>query len=285
AVLSFVDRNGVDNRYQDLYYDEELDGPEAAIPDEDGGMLYAVILPGINASISPAKAHGARAPAAMTGAAAPANTGTPQSPRTPQHADTPQHAAPPASVAPPPQYPTPPPQADSVPQYAPPPQTPRTPQYTAPPAGTAVPRTPANGTVLLEEAETRNKERNISSSSEQSAAALLSSPKPSRKKPAPLFRHIFSEDQTVPAGGDDYLLYEILQKSWMKYSYMEAKAALSTFLAQHRDEGTTNRALFYLAEAEYFTGNYDGALKLFLTVQDCFPQLAGKWIDSCIDLY
>lgn len=81
------------------------------------------------------------------------------------------------------------------------------------------------------------------------------------------------------------MLYEILQRNWMKYRYTEAKAELSAFLAQNRDAGATQRATFYLAEAEYFTGNYDGALKLFLTVQDSFPPLAGKWIDSCIDLY
>ncbi len=138
--------------------------------------------------------------------------------------------------------------------------------------------------LIKEEEETLNKKREISFQAERNAALLVPAKKGSKRKATPLFRHIFSEDQVVPAGGDDWLLYEILNDGWMQYSYVQAKAKLSSFLSQNREEGATRRATFYLAEAEYFTDNYEEALNLFLTVQDSFPELAGKWIDSCIDL-
>ena len=137
---------------------------------------------------------------------------------------------------------------------------------------------------IREEAETLNKERSIRPDTERMAADLYMPRHGSGRRAAPLFRHIFSEDQVLPSGGDDYLLYAILQESWLSYRYREAKAELSAFLAQRRDTGPTERATFYLAEAEYFTGNYLEALNLFVSVQDSFPQLAGKWIDSCLDL-
>ncbi|MBQ3687723.1 MAG: hypothetical protein II932_07810, partial [Treponema sp.] len=61
AVLTFVDEKEDDEAYRDLYYDEELDGPdgEDQTGREDTGMLYAVILPGINATISPVQASAA----------------------------------------------------------------------------------------------------------------------------------------------------------------------------------------------------------------------------------
>ncbi len=256
AVLTFVDRKGEDLGYQDLYYDEELDGPggEGGVK-EDGGMLYAAVLPGINATISSARAS---------------STGTPSMAGTPAPSQT-THTAPSRETAPSTG-------ADRTVGLA---------ASQAPSQATGADRTAASpqrgdGLVLMEEAETRNKERNISPQAERSASQLVGK---GRQKPTPLFRHIFSEDQVVPPGGDDYLLYKVLQEGWMQGRYAEAKAGLSSFLAQRRDDGATKRATFYLAEAEYFTGNYTGALNLFLTVQDSFPALAGKWIDSCIDFY
>jgi hypothetical protein len=241
AVLSFVDKSGVVGNYKNLYYDEELDGPEAeAVPDEDSGMLYSVILPGINTTIAPARAYVPTYTAALPDAAREASP--PSSAATVRIVDTPHEADRPH-------------EADS-------------------PGGL--------GTVT-EEAETKYKEGSITPRAEEAAYPLLS--RKGRRRAVPLTRHIFSEDQTEPQGGDDYLLYRILQESWLKYRYTDARATLTSFLAQRREAAATGRATFYLAEAEYFMGNYAEALNLFLTVQDSFPQLSGKWIDSCIDLY
>ncbi len=229
AVLTFVDEKEEEEDYQDLYYDEELDGPEGENRvQEDSGMLYTVILPGINSTISPIKAMAAGF----------------QAPASPQQDSEKLEEA--AKLK----------EADRLREEA----------------------------FLKEVEETLHKERNIRFDTEKKAADLKASDK-SRRKAAPLFRHIFSEDQLPPAGGDDYLLYAILQENWIRYGYEESKSSLSAFLAQHRDEEAMQRATFYLAEAEYFTGNYVEALNLFVTVQDSFPQLAGKWIDSCLDLH
>lgn len=243
AVLTFVDGKEVAEDYRDLYYDEVLDGPDGENRvEEDSGMLYAVILPGINATISPIKAAAAASP-----------TATPASPL----------------------YET-----DRLHQADRPPQ-----------AGMAQKQDSIreaerlrDAAFLREEEETLNKERSIRPETERKAADLHYPRTTSGRKAVPLFRHIFSEDQVLPVGGDDYLLYKILQDTWLAYRYREAKAELTAFLAQRRESRATERATFYLAEAEYFTGNYVEALNLFVTVQDSFPQVAGKWIDSCLDL-
>ncbi len=249
AVLTFVDGKEVAEDYRDLYYDEVLDGPDGENRvEEDSGMLYAVILPGINATISPIKAAAAASP-----------TATPASPL--YEADTLLKADRPH-------------QADTLLQ-----------------AGMAQKQDSIreaerlrDAAFLREEEETLNKERSIRPETERKAADLHYPRTTSGRKAVPLFRHIFSEDQVLPAGGDDYLLYKILQDTWLAYRYREAKAELTAFLAQRRESRATERATFYLAEAEYFMGNYVEALNLFVTVQDSFPQVAGKWIDSCLDL-
>ncbi len=229
AVLTFVDEKEEEEDYQDLYYDEELDGPanENKI-EEDKGMLYTVILPGINSTISPIKPMAA-------------STHAPIAP----HQDESLLSV-----------------ADRLKDA----------------------ERQKDEAFLKEVEETLHKERSILPETEKKAAKLTDSARSGRKA-VPLFRHIFSEDQLPPAGGDDYLLYEILQENWIQNRYREAKSSLSAFLSQHRDKGAMERATFYLAEAEYYTGNYIEALNLFVTVQDSFPLLTGKWIDSCLDLY
>ncbi len=261
AILTFVDKQGAEDGYAGLYYDEELDGPDGdSRVDEDSGMLYAAVLPGLNSTVAPVRASAGQA-AERTAILLPSASET--------NADN-------LPVA-----------AESVSKGASPVMANTLRSTDTLPRNTDTPRDSSSRKMtefIKEEEETLNKEREISFQSERNAALLLPAKNVSKRKATPLFRHIFSEDQVVPAGGDDWLLYEILNEGWMQYSYVQAKAKLSAFLSQHREEGATNRATFYLAEAEYFTDNYEEALNLFLTVQDSFPELAGKWIDSCIDL-
>ena len=261
AVLTFVDEKEDDEDYTDLYYDEVLDGPSGAdqvdqTGTEDTGMLYAVILPGINATISPIQASAAAPSAGSAGSL----TGTAYESSPLYSADTLRNAD---RML----------QADLAPR----------PANTSSDSIRDAQRL-REAAFLREEEETLNKERSIRPETERKAADLYAPRHASGRRTAPLFRHIFSEDQVLPPGGDDYLLYAILQETWLPYRYREAKAELTAFLAQRRDKGPTERATFYLAEAEYFTGNSMEALNLFVSVQDCFPELAGKWIDSCLDL-
>ncbi|MBQ6568546.1 MAG: hypothetical protein IJL80_15990 [Treponema sp.] len=262
AVLTFVDKQGADDGYAGLYYDEELDGPDGeSRVDEDSGMLYAAVLPGLNSTVAPVRASAGQAPG---------NTAMLLIPDAHESTRGGELAADDLPVA-----------TESLSKTDSPVMANTMPCYKEAPGSTSGRKMTE---IIREEEETLSKEREISFQSERNAALLLPARKGSKRKATPLFRHIFSEDQLVPAGGDDWLLYEILNDGWMQYSYVQAKAKLEAFLSQNREEGATKRATFYLAEAEYFTDNYAEALNLFLTVQDSFPELAGKWIDSCIDL-
>ncbi len=133
--------------------------------------------------------------------------------------------------------------------------------------------------------ESKNSKHGISHRAEDRALELAAPGGARKKSPLQLERYIFTEDMVAPSGGDEYILYATLQRSWIKGRYTAAKQDLDTFLSQNRDKKVASRALFYIAEAEYFTENYDKALNYFVQVQDVYPQLALKWIDSCLDLY
>ena len=97
--------------------------------------------------------------------------------------------------------------------------------------------------------------------------------------------YYFDEDITSPSGGDDYYLFEILKNSFVKKNYEASIIELKKFLSVNRSEETTNRAAFYLAQSQYFTGNYRSALTMFLFTQDTWPILCKKWINSTLDFY
>lgn len=100
-----------------------------------------------------------------------------------------------------------------------------------------------------------------------------------------LLPHYFDEDLVSPSGGDEYYLFEILKNYFVKKNYKESALALQKFLSVNRSEQTTNRAAFYLAESQYFLGNYRSALTMFLFVENDYPFLCKKWINSTLDFY
>ena len=101
----------------------------------------------------------------------------------------------------------------------------------------------------------------------------------------PLPVHIFEEDLVSPAGGDEYLLFEILKTYFIKKQYTESITALRSFLAQNRTKSVADRASFYLGESYYYTGNFPAALTRFLALEDTYPELTRRWIDSSLDLF
>ena len=101
----------------------------------------------------------------------------------------------------------------------------------------------------------------------------------------PLPVHIFEEDLVSPAGGDEYLLFEILKTYFIKKQYTESITALRKFLAQNRTKSVADRASFYLGESYYYTGNFPAALTRFLALEDTYPELTRRWIDSSLDLF
>ena len=97
--------------------------------------------------------------------------------------------------------------------------------------------------------------------------------------------YIFEEDMVAPAGGDDYFLFEILKEYFIRKDYRNSVEYLQKFLSVNRTDTVTNRAVFYLAESNYYRKNYRQALNLFLFVEESYPALAKKWIESTLDLY
>jgi len=105
---------------------------------------------------------------------------------------------------------------------------------------------------------------------------------PPKEKLTPYY---FEEDIISPAGGDEYFLFEILKTYFVKRDYKGSVTALKNFLSVNRSEETTNRAVFYLGQSQYFRGNYRSALTMFLYVEDIYPVLSKKWINSTLDFY
>ena len=105
------------------------------------------------------------------------------------------------------------------------------------------------------------------------------------KPPKVLDPYYFEEDMVSPAGGDEYFLFEILKTSFIKKEYKTCAGELKKFLGVNRNQKVSDRAAFYLAECLYYTKNYRQAISLFLYVNDTYPSLSKKWIESCLELY
>lgn len=105
------------------------------------------------------------------------------------------------------------------------------------------------------------------------------------KKPKLLNPFIFEEDMIVSPQGDDFFLFESLKNYFIQNDYKGSVKDLCKFLAITREPQVTARAVFYLAESQYYCHNYRKALELFLFVEDEFPELSKKWIDSTLDFY
>lgn len=96
--------------------------------------------------------------------------------------------------------------------------------------------------------------------------------------------YFFEDDMFAPDSGDEYILFETLRAGLVPRKYKKSVKLLSDFLSVNRNSVVTNRAEFYLGESFYFCGEYQNAIRCFLTVQEIFPELAKQWIDSSLDL-
>ena len=95
--------------------------------------------------------------------------------------------------------------------------------------------------------------------------------------------YIFEEDLVSPDGGDEYLLFEILKTSFVTKKYKETIEKLNQLIGTNISEETRNRAYFYLGESQYFSRNYEEAVRNFVKVQAAFPTLSKKWLEDSLD--
>ena len=119
--------------------------------------------------------------------------------------------------------------------------------------------------------------------SEDAAFAAQTLTNKSKKKKPILKTYIFEEDLISPDGGDDYLLFEILKQYFVQKKYDDAIIQLNKLAGTNIKDSTRNRVYFYIGECEYLTGEYEKAVKSFVKVQDIYPTLARKWINSSLD--
>lgn len=106
-----------------------------------------------------------------------------------------------------------------------------------------------------------------------------------KQKPEPFKTpYFFEDDMFAPDGGDGYILFETLREGLVQRKYRESVGLFIDFLSVNRNADIANRAEFYLGESFYFCGEYKNAVQCFLAVQEIFPALAKKWIDSSLDL-
>lgn len=120
----------------------------------------------------------------------------------------------------------------------------------------------------------------VSSEVQASTNSLLTSTKQNK---AMLSHYIFEEDLVSPDAGDDYLLFEILKTSFVTRKYNDAISQLTKLIGTNISESTRNRAIFYLGEAEYLSGNFEDSVRTFVKVEQAFPTLVKKWLDSALD--
>ena len=121
--------------------------------------------------------------------------------------------------------------------------------------------------------------------SEEAAFTAQTLTTKSKKKEPILKPYIFEEDLISPDGGDDYLLFEILKQHFVQKNYEEAIVQLNKLAGTNIKETTRNRIYFYIGECEYLTGEYENAVKSFVKVQDAYPILSRKWINSSLDRF
>lgn len=119
--------------------------------------------------------------------------------------------------------------------------------------------------------------------SEEAAFAAQTLTNKTKKREPVLKPYIFEEDLISPDGGDDYLLFEILKQYFVHKNYDEAIIQLNKLAGTNIKDSTRSRVYFYIGECEYLTGEYEKAVKSFVKVQDIYPTLARKWINSSLD--
>ena len=119
--------------------------------------------------------------------------------------------------------------------------------------------------------------------SEEAAFAAQTLTNKTKKREPVLKPYIFEEDLISPDGGDDYLLFEILKQYFVHKNYDEAIIQLNKLAGTNIKDSTRSRVYFYIGECEYLTGEYKKAVKSFVKVQDIYPTLARKWINSSLD--
>ena len=128
--------------------------------------------------------------------------------------------------------------------------------------------------------EGMNSEQQISEYTAKSTTQFYSGSQNNNNEITPYF---FEEDLISPDGGDDFILFEILKNTFVQEKYEEAIVELKRLTNLNINKDVQNRTYFYMAEAQFFIGQYDEAVKNFINASSAYPQLTKKWINYSLD--
>ena len=95
--------------------------------------------------------------------------------------------------------------------------------------------------------------------------------------------YFFEEDLVSPDSGDDFLLFEVLKNTFVQEKYEEAISLLNKLNGTNISESVRNRVYFYIAEAYFFTGDFEEAAKYFVKVAHVYPLQTKIWINYTLD--
>ena len=99
----------------------------------------------------------------------------------------------------------------------------------------------------------------------------------------PVQPYFFEEDLISPDSGDDFLLFEVLKTTFVQEKYEESIVLLNKLNGTNISESVRNRVLFYIAEAYFFTGDFEEAAKGFVKVAHVYPLQTKIWMNYTLD--
>lgn len=99
----------------------------------------------------------------------------------------------------------------------------------------------------------------------------------------PVSPYFFEEDLISPDSGDDFLLFEVLKNTFVQEKYEESIVLLNKLNGTNISESVRNRVLFYIAEAYFFTGDFEEAAKCFVKVAHVYPLQTKIWMNYTLD--
>ena len=129
--------------------------------------------------------------------------------------------------------------------------------------------------------EGQGQEQLISDQAMQSVFSLgAAASKTSRTRVSPYF---FEEDLVSPDSGDDFLLFEVLKTTFVQEKYEEAIVLLNKLNGTNISQSVRNRVNFYMAQAYFFTGDFEQAAMLFAKTAQAFPLQTKIWMNYTLD--
>lgn len=106
---------------------------------------------------------------------------------------------------------------------------------------------------------------------------------PSKVSKTPVTPYFFEEDLISPDSGDDFLLFEVLKTTFVQEKYEESIVLLNKLNGTNIGDSVRNRANFYIAQAYFFTGDFEQAAMYFAKTAQAFPLQTKIWMNYTLD--